>query len=99
MTYNLTAVANANNTVQMFVNVNTHIMDGWLGVFILIVIFAVLYINFVFHSQKPIKSFTGASFITAIVSILFFIVGFGPVLAVWVLLVGVGLSIAFWNLD
>ena len=99
MTYNLTAIASGNTTVSIFQSVNTNIMDGWLGVIILIVIAAIMYMSFVFSTKQPVKSFTGTAFIMSIISFLLFTLEMIPVIAVWLCVISAALSIAFWNLD
>jgi hypothetical protein len=97
--YNLTLISQSNNTVDFMQNINTVLVDGWLGIIILGVLYSILYIAFIFATGQPVKSFTGASFICFGISLMLLIMGLVPVLAVWVMLVASALSIAFWNVD
>jgi len=99
MTYNLTAVADANTTVQILQNVNTYIMNDYLGILILLILAGVLYINFVYFTKQPIKSFTGTAFICSLASMLLFVIEMLPSVVIFICLIATGLSIAFWNLE
>ena len=99
MAYNLTKVSNFNTTAQMLQNVNTELMSGVLGMLILVAICVILYMAFVFATRQPVKSFTGVAFIGSMLAMLLFIMELVPLVAVWILLIGCGVSIAFWNLE
>ena len=70
--YNLTNVTAANNIAQQFVAVNA-MVDGLLSVMILLMLFFVSYT--IMRSSYYHKKFTISSFITSIIAILMFVVG------------------------
>lgn len=97
--YNLTRIGNINSSLDFIQNINTELMRGWYGVLILGSLFVIIYMAFVFSSKQPVKSFTGASFISFGLAMLLYIAELVPVIAVWVCLIGTAISIAFWKLD
>ena len=105
MSYNLTIIGQSNSTVEFIQNVNNVLLTtgnnpiGWLGIIILVLVFMILFISFVASTRQPIKSMTGAAFITTIISFLVVGMGLAPEMAVWIPAIGTALGIALWKLD
>ena len=73
MGYNMTAFENSTNIYDMFSAVSIA-SDNWLSYMVLIGLFVVMLITLL-RSNPPAESFTGASTISAVVSLLFLIAG------------------------
>jgi len=68
--YNLTMMSNNTGIVNLAQTINTHIMHGGLGLLLLITVFIICVFIFMGTTQHAGKSFAGASFVVAILSIL-----------------------------
>jgi len=73
MSYNLSAVYEANNTLQITSAVNT-LSNGWLSGGIIIVIYIITLM--VYHRNNLRVSSIAASLVTTYVSILMYVIGF-----------------------
>ena len=97
--YNLTQVGEANNTLEFVQNINTTLMAGWFGVMILGVLFLITFLAFLAQTGQPMRSLTGAGFIGMGFSILLFLLGLIPLIAVYIMIVILAVGIAAWNTD
>jgi hypothetical protein len=95
MPYNLTEVANVTSYLEFTQNVNTHLMQGWLGVMFLLVISAIVFIAFIQSTNNPRKSLAATSFIAFGISILFRAIDLVPDLAIFLTLIGAAFGVAF----
>jgi len=68
--YNLTMMSNNTGIVNLAQTINTHIMHGTLGLMILISVFVICVFTFMAATKHGGKSFAGASFVVAILSII-----------------------------
>lgn len=86
MTYlNLTNITQGNSTLQIITTINTELTYGMFGLFVLIAIFIILFVNMDQGSAK--ETFSIVTFITSIVAALFWISGIIPLYFVFVPLV------------
>lgn len=99
MPYNLTNATDVNGTLEFVQTVNEQLMGGWYGPMILIVAFVILFMAFTNATRMPVKSFVGASFLTALFSMLLFTVNLVPPIAVFAPLILSAIGVAFWKLD
>ena len=66
--YNITATANTTSYLDFVQGVNTGILNGQLGVMIIIVIFAITFLSFLSGGFEVKRSLMGSSFICMILS-------------------------------
>ena len=67
--YNLTNISNTNTTIGFVQNVNTVLMDGYLGLLILIGITAVVFISFHQSTNDAKTSMAASLFIAFVLSV------------------------------
>jgi len=70
MTYNLSLI-NGTGIVPLLTSVNTELMFGWYGRLALVTIFVILIMAFAIRTNNYAKSFSFASLLTALSSLLF----------------------------
>ena len=75
--YNLTAI-DFTDPVTFIHSINSQLMFNMFGNLILLMIFAVIIINLLYNRQNNVMSFTIASFVVAILSVVFFIMDIVP---------------------
>ncbi len=97
--YNLTAIGGFNSTVEFLQNVNTHLMRDAYGILMLTVLAVIIYIAFIYSTKMPVRSITATSFLTFGFALLFHAMELIPPIAIYVPLVILALSLAFWNVD
>ncbi len=98
-TYNVTAIAKVNSTMEFLQNVNTDIMNGFFGNMIIMMIAIITYMAFVRATNQPVQAFAGAGFVSFTFALLFYMMNMASVWAVWVSLAVTAISVAFWNMD
>ncbi len=79
--YNISNISAANNTVQILQAVDKDLTGGVFSIFVVMIIFIVLIMQFSKDSD-PQGAILAASFLTTIISIMFFAGGFVPLIAV-----------------
>ena len=96
MSYNLTNITNADNIFQITEAVND-LTDGWFGLLILISFFMILIVSY--KNQPMNVRVTSASFLTAILSMLFRVLGFTSdlIVLVFVLITAVSYIAMFYS--
>jgi len=93
--YNLTAVSNnASNIVGLFQGVNTELMNGALGILILLSICAVIFISIYKYSEDSLKATAATCIIAFVLALLLRAMDLVPDLAVFITLVLAAASIA-----
>lgn len=97
--YNLTEITTANDTLQFVQKVNVNLMGNWLGVMILMVLYVIVFLAFLSQTRQPVRSMTGAAFISLGLSILMFLLGLVPMLAIYISAIILAAGLAAWNLD
>jgi len=93
--YNLTMVANESGIVPILQKVNTELMFDYYGWFILIAIAAIAFMAFISTTGDPKKSIASTMFIAFVMSIFLRAMELVPDLAIYLTLVGAGVSAAF----
>ena len=92
--YNITQVGNSSGVLEFVQNINTHIMDGWFGVMILIAIGGVLLLSFLAKTNNAKVSFAATSFICFGLSIFLRALNLVPDLALFICLFLAAFSVA-----
>lgn len=93
--YNLTQIANVTSILEFTQNVNTGLMNGLLGVFILISVGAVLIMGFHWSTRDIKGSIMATSFIIFVLSLLFKALDLIPNLALFACLMACAVAVAF----
>jgi hypothetical protein len=79
MTYNLTGIStNSTGLVSFMVGVNDNIMGGFLGIIMLLVVFAITFVTLMLWTEETGKALVAASFFIWALSMLFVGVGLVP---------------------
>jgi len=95
MSYNLTSIAaNSSDLVTFTQGVNNVLMQGYLGVFLLIGLSIVILIGFIQGTGDVKKSITATSFITFLLSLFLIALNLIPTTAFYIVTVVAGLAIA-----
>ena len=95
MAYNLTQIANATDILVFTQNVNTSLMDGWLGTLFLIGLGAVLFMGFMWTTRDTATSLGATGFICFLFSLFLDAMNLVPTLAVFICLVGAAFGVMF----
>lgn len=85
MPYNFTNFTNANTTLEQVIEIDQNFTGGVFSLLIIAALFIVLFVRFLPYS--PFQAFAGASFISSILSALFWIAGFVDLIAMIVTLI------------
>jgi len=88
-------IANSSSYVEFMQGVNTHLMDGLYGIFILVAMMSILFIAFVQGNNNPKESFAATFVLGFLISLLLRAMGLIPDLAVAICLIGSALAVAF----
>jgi len=94
MAYNVSAVANSTGMLQFVQRVNSELMDNWLGILILIMIFTITLIATITVTNSGAKGFATASFISFGIALLLRVMDMVTTLAVVVTVVLAAGSVA-----
>ena|SRR3990172_8494422 len=96
MVYNLTQIANNATGLSSFtVATNNVLLDGWLGVILLVVIWFVAFNAYQYVNGDPRKAFGPAFFAAFLFSLFFNVVGIVQPLATFICLFLAAASVAF----
>jgi len=96
MVYNLTGVvSNSTTTIGFIQGINSGLMFGWLGVFLLLALTVVLFGSFYFTTQETGKSVAATSFIIFGLSTFLRALGLISPLVLYITLIIAASSIAF----
>ena len=88
-------IANSTSFIQFMQGVNTHLMDGWYGILILIATMAILFIAFVQGNNNPRESFAATLVLGFLISILMRSMNLIPTLALALCFIGAALAVTF----
>lgn len=95
MTYNLTAIGeNTTGLVTFAQGINNVLMDGWLGVLLMLVIAFVTYGSFLFNSGDAKKAMAAMAFIVWSSALFLRALGLINTLALFLSLVGSAIAVA-----
>ncbi len=97
--YNLTLIGNNTGYVDLMLKVNTVLMNDFLGILILIMVFGVLLLTLIGLTQKGNVSFLASSWITFLISLILKNLGIIPDIALYMCLTLAVISIAFIKQD
>jgi hypothetical protein len=104
MAYNITAVSNTTGMLDLIQQIDNHIFcagagcggdGGLLGAVILVIIFAVLMVNFISNGRELNSSVTAASFVCFIIGMLFYLMDIIAPLAIYITILVWGIGVAF----
>jgi len=98
MTYNLTYIANqsGNASIVGFTQVlNTEVMQGWLGILILIGVCTVAFLGFYKSTRNPMLSFIAVSWLNFILCFFLWMLSLVPNIAIFISLLATAGLIAF----
>lgn len=95
--YNLSTLTNASDVVVLTQNVNTHLMDGWLGTLLLFVVLVIMFLGFYWSTREAQRSLATTCFIGFFMSLLLVALGLVSTLVVFILLIASAFSVAFLN--
>jgi len=93
--YNLTSISNVTDVLSFTQNVNTSLMEGWLGILLLIGISVIIFLSFYFSTREIKTSILATSFISFGLSVLLRATELVPNKVLFITLIAAGLSIAF----
>ena len=85
MTYNFTDFLNANSTFEQVIEIDTSLTGGLLSLLVIVSLFTILFVKMLPYG--PRQAFATSSFISAIISALFWISGFADILPMIITLV------------
>lgn len=94
--YNLTNITNANNIPDLIISSSVNLSDGWFGTIIISAVLIILLINFKGYDNRT--AFSGATFISALLAIVFFWLGLINVTVLLMFLVLGGIGMIFLKL-
>ena len=95
MVYNLSSISeNSTGIVSIAQGVNNEILNGLLGILLLIGIVAVFFIGFFYSSRNVRSAYVGSMFITFIISIIFVAISIAPPQAIFICLILLALALA-----
>ena len=95
MTYNMTSIATSGGLLEFTQGVNTVLMDGFLGILLLLGIGFILLSGFYWGTRDMRTAFSGTMFIMFLMSLMLRAVDLIPTAVIFVTLVGCAISIAF----
>ena len=95
MVYNVTHVANVTGMLHFLQNVNTYILDGFLGIGILFSLFLIFASSFYYFTRDAKNSFMASSFIVFILSIFLRALEFVPNKTLFITLIFCAAVVAF----
>ena len=103
MTYNITAVSNVTGVLDFVQKIDRYIFcvgsgcgtGGLLGTTILLMVFAILIINFISNGKDFNSSLMSASFTCTLLGGLMFLMGILPALAIYISILVWAISVAF----
>lgn len=93
--YNLTQIANVTDILSFTQNVNTYLVDGWLGILLLIGIGTIAFLSFHYSTKDMKKSLLATTFIIFLMSFLMRALDLVPNTVLFVTLIGCGIAVAF----
>lgn len=76
--YNLTEMGNNTGIVELTQLVNTNLMEGMLGVLILVTVFGITFLSFMATTNHGGKAFVGSSFICFVLSLFLWVLQLIP---------------------
>ena len=96
MTYNLSSIAENTTGLASFTQgVNTVLMDGWLGVMILLVITVITFMSFMLSTNVVRKAIIGSSFISFGLSLFLKALNLVPNFAIFLCLIATAIAVAW----
>jgi len=103
MTYNITAVSNTTGILDFIQKIDKYIFcvgsgcgtGGLLGTSIVIIVFAILMINFLSNNKDFNSSLMSASFICTLLGGFMFLIGIIPAIALYISILVWAISVAF----
>ena len=97
MTYNLTSIANVTGVLEFTQNINNGMMEGWLGIMLLMGLGVVLFSSFLWSTRDASTSAASTSFILFIFSLILAALQLVQPLVVFVCMALAAFSVAFLN--
>ncbi len=96
MSYNLSIVGgNVTGMLGFTQSVNTHIMNGWFGILLLVGLSLTVFLNFYFSTKEIKSSLLATTFISFGLSVLLRAMDLVPNKVLFITLIAAGLTIAF----
>lgn len=96
MVYNLTGMSeNVTGFGSFLAGTSDVLLGGWLGTLIIIGVGAIMLINMTYKTTNVNNALMVTLFVCFIISVLFRIIGLSGDLLVFILLIGLGFSVAF----
>lgn len=94
MAYNVTGLSNMTGVVDMFQKVNTHILDGWFGILILIMVYGISLWILIEMGLETKKAVSATAFIGFGVSLFLFGLDLVPMLVIVITVIMSAASLA-----